>query len=269
MPISQIALPLFLPATRLDRLAKAQAAGADAILLDLEDAVAEEDKANARAALRDLPARRSGAVPVLVRLNAADSAFYAEDVAVLGGLAIDGLILPKAEDAETCAVLAAQTGLPVIGLIETALGLRRAESVARACTRLAFGSIDYAADLGIAHTREALLHARAELVLASRLANRPAPWDGVTQGINDEAAILSDCQYSVEMGFGGKLIIHPAQIAPARRGFAPSEAELDCARRVVAACSETGAAIKLDGQMIDAPVVKRAQQILARAGGAA
>ncbi|MBQ0810772.1 aldolase/citrate lyase family protein, partial [Roseovarius sp.] len=77
MPLSQIALPLFLPATRLDRLAKAQAAGADAILLDLEDAVAEEDKASARAALRDLPAHVPGQVPVLVRLNAADSAFYA------------------------------------------------------------------------------------------------------------------------------------------------------------------------------------------------
>lgn len=269
MPLSQIALPLFLPATRLDRLAKAQAAGADAILLDLEDAVAEEDKASARAALRDLPARVPGQVPVLVRLNAADSAFYAEDVAALGGLPIDGLILPKAEDAETCAALAARTGLPVIGLIETALGLRRAESVARACVRLAFGSIDYAADLGIAHTREALLQARAELVLASRLAQRPAPWDGVTQSITDEAMIVSDCQHSVEMGFGGKLIIHPAQIAPARRGFAPSEAELDWARRVVASASETGAAIKLDGQMIDAPVVKRAQQIIARAGGVA
>lgn len=267
MPLSQIALPLFLPATRLDRLAKAQAAGADAILLDLEDAVAEEDKASARAALRDLPAR--GQVPVLVRLNAADSAFYAEDVAALGGLPIDGLILPKAEDAEICAALAARTGLPVIGLIETALGLRRAESVARACVRLAFGSIDYAADLGIAHTREALLQARAELVLASRLAQRPAPWDGVTQSITDEAMIVSDCQHSVEMGFGGKLIIHPAQIAPARRGFAPSEAELNWARRVVASASETGAAIKLDGQMIDAPVVKRAQQIIARAGGVA
>lgn len=268
MPLSQIALPLFLPATRLDRLAKAQAAGADAILLDLEDAVAEEDKATARAALRDLPARQPGAVPVLVRLNAADSAFYAEDVAVLGGLAIDGLILPKAENAETCTALTAQTGLPVIGLIETALGLRRAESVARACVRLAFGSIDYAADLGIAHTREALLHARAELVLASHLAHRPSPWDGVTQSISDEAMIVSDCQHGVEMGFGGKLIIHPAQIAPARRGFAPSGAELDWARRVVAAASQTGAAIRLDGQMIDAPVVKRAQQILARAGAA-
>lgn len=268
MPLSQITLPLFLPTTRLDRLAKAQASGADAILLDLEDAVAEEDKETARQALRSLPARDPGDPPVLVRLNAADSAFYAGDVAILTGLPIDGLILPKAEDAETCTALAAQTGLPVIGLIETALGLRRAESVARACARLAFGSIDYAADLGIAHTREALLHARAELVLASRLANRPAPWDGVTQGITDAALIISDCQHSIEMGFGGKLIIHPAQIAPARRGFAPTEAELIWARRVVAASSATGAAIKLDGQMIDAPVVKRAQQILARAGAA-
>ncbi len=267
MPLSRITLPLFLPATRLDRFAKAQGAGADAVILDLEDAVAEEDKQAARNALADLPARTPGDVPVLVRINATDSPFFTEDAAAMKGLPIDGLILPKAEDAAACAALSRQTGLPVIGLIETARGLRNAEAVAGACVRLAFGSIDYAADLGLAHERVPLLHARSELVLASRLANRPAPWDGVTPGIKDETAIETDCRHSVAMGFGGKLIIHPAQIAPARRGFAPSPDELDWATRVTAAAAENAAAIKVDGQMIDAPVVKRAEQILARAGG--
>lgn len=268
MPLSQIALPLFLPATRLDRFEKALGAGADAVILDLEDAVGEDDKLTAREGLRALPARKAGGVPVLVRINAADSAFFSDDAAAMIGLAIDGLILPKAEDPETCATLTQQCGLPVVGLIETALGLRGAENVARACARLAFGSIDYAADLGIAHERESLLHARAELVLASRLAGLPAPWDGVTTAIRDEAVIAADCAHGVAMGFGGKLLIHPAQIAPARRGFAPSAEALDWARRVIEAAATGGAAIKVDGQMVDAPVIKRAQQILARGGAA-
>lgn len=268
LDLSDIALPLFLPATRPDRLGKALNSGADAIILDLEDAVSADRKVAAREGLAGLIVEGT-TVPVLLRINASDSAFFDEDVAACITLPLAAIILPKASDAAVCAAVARRTGRPVIGLVETALGLHQVHEVAHACARLAFGSIDFAADLGIAHAPEALAYARATLVMASRLADLPAPWDGVTVATDDAEAVLADCRHSVAMGFGGKLLIHPAQIAPARAGFAPNEAEYAWATRVVAAAESTSDALKLDGEMIDAPVVARAQQILRRASTSA
>ena len=101
-------------------------------------------------------------------------------------------------------------------------------------------------------------------MLASRLAGLPAPLDGVTTAIGDEAAVLEDSAHAVELGFGGKLLIHPAQIAPARQGFLPRPADIDWANRVIDAASQ-GGAVRVDGSMVDAPVVARARQILSRA----
>lgn len=263
MTLDQISLPLFVPASRMDRYAKAAAAGADAVIIDLEDAVAPEDKGAARAALQQhLP--REGGAATLLRINAAGSPWFDADLAACQNLPLSGLVLPKAEDPEVCRALAEQSGLPVVGLIETALGLYRAPAIANACARLAFGSIDFAADLALAHEEMPLLYARAQLVLAARLAGQPAPWDGVTVAINDREAILQDCRHSLAMGMGGKLLIHPAQIEAARIGFAPSATERDWAERVLAATAQSTAAVKLDGQMIDAPVIARARAIMAR-----
>ena len=263
MTLDRIALPLFLPASRMDRFAKACASGADAVILDLEDAVAPEAKDEARAALlRDLPT--SPPCPILIRINAAGSPWFEADLAACRDLPLTAIMLPKAEDPALCADLFERTGLPVVGLIETALGLHHVHAVAAACAGLAFGSIDFAADLGLAHEQTPLLQARAQIVLAARLNGLPAPWDGVTVAVNDADAIVQDCRHSIAMGFGGKLIIHPAQIDPARRGFAPTQEETDWATRVIAATAQSAAALKLDGQMIDAPVIKRAQAILAR-----
>jgi citrate lyase subunit beta / citryl-CoA lyase len=263
MPFDRIALPLFVPATRMDRFAKASRSGADAVIVDLEDAVAPDAKAKARASLlRDMPQHPE--CPVLVRINAADSAHFDADVDACRGLPLVAIVLPKTEDPKVCADLSAHTGLPVVGLIESARGLHHVHAVAQACGHLAFGSIDFAADLGLAHDQAPLLFARAQIILAARLNGQAAPWDGVTMAVNDEAAILQDCRHSVAMGFGGKLIIHPAQIAPARRGFAPTQQERDWAERVLEATRASVAAIKVDGQMIDAPVIKRAEAILAR-----
>ena len=252
-----IIAPLFVPAHRPERFAKAAASGADAIILDLEDAVPVEAKEAARAALRSLP----DSVPVLVRINAAGTPWHEDDLAALGDLPLAGIVLPKAEAlADIARVVLSH---PVVALIETARGLVEARQIAAApgVARLAFGSIDFAADLGCGHEREALASARCELVLASRLAGLAAPLDGVTANFRDDAAAAGDARYARMLGFGGKLAIHPQQVAPILGGFRPLDEEADWARRVLA--SGDGA-VALDGAMIDAPVRARAHWVLAR-----
>lgn len=267
MTFSEIALPLFLPATRLDRLPRALASGADAVILDLEDAVDEDQKDDARKAMTATLSAPS-AIPVLVRINGAGTAHFKADLLACAALPLAGIVLPKADDLAVCADVATRSGVPVVGLVESALGVHRALDVAMACSRLAFGSIDFAADLGIAHDRQPLGFARSALVMASRLAGLPPPWDGVTVATNDPEAVMEDCRHGVAMGFGGKLLIHPAQIAPARRAMAPSAQEHSWATRVVQAAGNAAGAVTLDGEMIDPPVILRARKILARAGAA-
>ena len=268
--IGRITLPLFVPGDRPERFAKAVAAGADAVIVDLEDAVAPAAKEAARAGLAEALAPLLRPARVLVRVNAGGTPWHAADLAACAGIAgLAGIVLPKAETAGDCVRVTDATGLPVIALIESARGLANAGEVAGASTQLAFGSIDFAADLGMAHAREVLRPARFALALAARLAGQAGPIDGVTTALKDEEAIIGDCRHAVDMGFAGKLIIHPAQIAPARRGFAPSEAECEWAQRVLAAVEGGAAAVAVDGAMVDAPVIARARQILTRAGSAA
>lgn len=268
--IGRITLPLFVPGDRPERFAKAVAAGADAVIIDLEDAVAPTAKEAARAGLAEALAPLLRPARILVRVNAGGTPWHAADLAACAGIAgLAGIVLPKAETAGECARVTDATGLPVIALIESARGLANAGEVTGASTRLAFGSIDFAADLGMAHEREVLRPARFALAMAARLAGQAGPIDGVTTALRDEEAIIGDCRHAVDMGFAGKLIIHPAQIAPARRGFAPSEAECEWAQRVLAAVEGGAAAVAVDGAMVDAPVIARARQILARAGSAA
>ncbi|WP_186396768.1 CoA ester lyase [Stappia sp. TSB10GB4] len=268
--IGRITLPLFVPGDRPERFAKAVAAGADAVIVDLEDAVAPVAKEAARAGLAEALAPLLRPTSMLVRVNAGGTPWHATDLAACAGIAgLAGIVLPKAETAGDCARVTDATGLPVIALIESARGLANAGEVAGASARLAFGSIDFAADLGMAHEREVLRPARFALAMAARLAGQAGPIDGVTTALKDEEAIIGDCRHAVDMGFAGKLIIHPAQIAPARRGFAPSEAECEWAQRVLAAVEGGAAAVAVDGAMVDAPVIARARQILTRAGSAA
>ena len=260
--------PLFVPADRPERYAKATASGADAILIDLEDAVAPDAKAAARLAVC-----RQGALPnhnaVFVRVNGPMTAWYADDVAAVSKLPIAGVVLPKAESASDIQALSASLpGKPIIALVETARGLAAARDIARAAEslRLAFGSFDFCADIGVAHTREALLAARSEVVLASRLGDLPPPIDGVTTSIDDAALIADDARYAHMLGFGGKLCIHPRQVVPVRQGFAPSADEIAWAKRILSAGG--GGAVSVDGTMVDAPVRRRAEQILAQDIGA-
>jgi len=257
--LEAIRAPLFVPADRPERFAKAAASGADAIILDLEDAVAEGAKDAARAALR----RDFTDKPVIVRINAIGSAAFEVDLAAVTDLRPDAILLPKAEDARQIGLLADVLPCPVIALIESARGLANAREIAatKGVAQLAFGSVDFCADLGCSHTREVLAAARFELVLAARLAGIAAPLDGVTVQLDDVSATSADAAYAREIGMTGKLCIHPKQIAPVLRAFAPSQSEIDWARRVLA--SGDGA-VQVDGAMVDEPVRLRARSILSQ-----
>ena len=251
--------PLFVPADRPDRFAKAAASGADAIIIDLEDAIAPDRKAQVRDALsRELLPD----APILLRVNGAPTEWFAGDLAAARALAIDAVLLPKAESPDDIARVRVAGSFGVVALIESARGLANARAIAGGAGRLAFGSIDYAVDLGCAHEREPLLAARSEVVLASRLAGLPPPLDGVTTAIDDPAAAESDARYAASLGFSGKLCIHPRQIAAVKAGFAPTAAEVDWANAILAV--PEGGAARVAGTMVDAPVRQRARQILAR-----
>ena len=260
-----VILPLFVPADRPERIARALASGADAVIVDLEDAVAPSAKEAARRGLAEVLREPSGAARLLLRVNARATIWFDDDLAAAAALPLDGIVLPKAESRDDIAVVKRRLGrhMPVVALIETALGLHAIHDIAAEAGRLAFGSVDFSSDLGCEHSRDALLFARAQIVLASRLARLPPPLDGVTLAIKDEEAAESDARYAASLGFGGKLLIHPAQIAPARRGFAPSESELAWAERVIASAGD-GSAAAVDGAMVDAPVLARARAIQKR-----
>ncbi|MCB1619751.1 MAG: CoA ester lyase [Thiothrix sp.] len=252
--------PLFVPGNRPERFAKAAASGADGMILDLEDAVAAEAKTAARTALRcDFTA-----LPVMVRINAVQTPWHAADLLAVRQLPVAAVMLPKAEQPEAvAAVVAALEGhAPVVALIESAAGLAHARAIAAlpGVERLAFGSVDFCADLGCAHQYAVLLPARFELVLASRLAGIAAPLDGVTTRLDDPAITQADARQARDLGMSGKLCIHPRQIVAVQAAFAPDAAEIDWAQRVLA--SGDGA-VAVDGAMVDEPVRIRARAILA------
>lgn len=255
---------LFVPGDRPERFAKAQAAGADAVILDLEDAVAPADKPLAREHIATA-ALAQGAL--YVRINACGAPGFDDDLTVLTRPEVSGVVLPKAESADQLAALRARLArpLPVIALVESALGVWNALEIARAegVARLAFGSIDFQVDAGCGGADEALLYARSRLVLASRIAGLAAPIEGVTASIDDEALLVSETAKARALGFGAKLCIHPKQVAAVNAAFSPSEADIRWARQVVDACQASSAgALSVGGMMIDRPVLLKAQRIL-------
>jgi citrate lyase subunit beta/citryl-CoA lyase len=253
---------LFVPGDRPDRFEKACAAGADQVIVDLEDAVPSPGKVAARAALA---AWLSPARPVLVRINGADSEWFRDDLALCALPGVAGIVLPKAEHESALATVAAAGAVAILPLVESALGLWHAAALARMprVQRLVFGAIDFSLDLGISEGHETLLHARSQLVLASRVARIAAPVDGVSTALDDPASVRADAVRARALGFGGKLCIHPRQVGAVNDGFAPTAQELAWAGRVLAAAAAAhGAAVALDGKMIDRPVIMVAQQML-------
>jgi citrate lyase subunit beta/citryl-CoA lyase len=251
---------LFVPADRPERFAKALASGAGAVIVDLEDAVAPAAKADARSALAawlDGPA----ATPVVMRINAAGTLWFANDLRLARHPAVAAVVVPKAEDAGLLATVAK----PLLPLVESAAGFDALREIAAepGVRRLLFGSIDFQADLGIEGDDDALLLFRSQLVLVSRRDGLAAPVDGVTTAVDDEAAVTHDTLRARRLGFGAKLCIHPRQVAVVNRAFRPSDAEADWARRVLAATA-AGGVVTVDGKMVDAPVLLRVRALPAR-----
>jgi citrate lyase subunit beta/citryl-CoA lyase len=263
---------LFVPGNRPERFAKALASGADAMVLDLEDAVAPAAKSAARDAIAQwsLEATEADRARIVVRINDAQSSAFADDLRLLRDARIAAVMLPKAESAaQVQAVRAAAPEAGVLALIESARGIAQAHQVAEAdgVVRLVFGTLDYALDLDldIADSSEGLSHAASVLVVASRIAGLAAPVAGVTPQLDDEQRLLADLAWSRRYGFGAKLCVHPRQVAPIPAALAPSAQAIEWARRVLAAEAASPGAAQLDGRMIDRPVVLQAQRTLRRA----
>ena len=265
---------LFVPGSSPLRFFKALASGADAVIIDLEDAVPLTEKTAARAALLSFwPSVASDQrARLLVRVNPAQSEFFAQDLTLMQALKPAGVMLAKAERVLDLAAVGAALGpqAVLLPLVESAAGFEAVNQLAAApqVCRLAFGNIDFQADLGMAcgPDEAELQPVRFGLVLASRLAGIAAPVDGVTLRTDDDDLIAADTQRALRSGFAAKLCIHPRQIDAVHKAFEPSPQELDWARRVVeASASANGGAVQLDGKMIDRPVLLLAQRKLAMA----
>lgn len=261
---------LFVPGTRPDRFAKALASGADATILDLEDAVAAGEKAAARDAIREwCHGQASVDERVLLRINDVTTEWFEPDVELARTCNIRGVLLPKAE--QPAHVERVRVGLPaggfVIPMIESARGLLNVDAVAaaRGVQRLAFGALDYAFDLDLSGDERGLVYPACRLALASRACGLATPIAGVTTELDDEQALLSDIAFARACGLGAKLCIHPKQVAVLHRALAPSSDEVAWARRVMAAVESGSGVAQVDGRMVDRPVILKAQGILERA----
>jgi citrate lyase subunit beta/citryl-CoA lyase len=266
--LTQARTYLFVPGTRPERFVKALASGADVVVLDLEDAVAADDKASARRTIADWfgGAARADRARVVVRINDAGSQWFTEDLLALRAVGATGVLLPKAESAQQIATTkAALPNASVLALIESARGVVQVDSVAAAgASRLVFGTLDFALDLGIDITTDAsgLVYAASRIALASRVADLPSPVAGVTPQLDDPARLLDDLALARSQGFGAKLCIHPRQVEPIHAALRPRAQELEWARRVLAADAASPGAARLDGRMVDRPVVLQAKRTL-------
>lgn len=265
---------LFVPGTRPERFSKALDSGANGVVLDLEDAVPEEDKDDARNAIRTAWSSFTAEQKkrLVIRSNSPGSKFYAADLILAQELNIACILIPKSESQDE--INGAALVLPntaIIPMIETAIGLENIREIANSnqVIRLALGNLDLQADLGMIcdQNETELQTARFQIVLASRLAQIAPPIDGVTPSTDDLERINRDAQRAKAMGFGGKLCIHPKQVSIVKSAFMPSQDEINWAQRVIDADKASkGGAVKLDGRMIDRPVVLLALRTLAIAG---
>jgi citrate lyase subunit beta/citryl-CoA lyase len=275
---------LFAPGNHARRVEKALTLPADAVILDLEDAVAISEKR----ATRDRVAatfghKRHG--KLYVRVNAYSTEWCYADIVSVARFGLDGIILPKVETADQLlsadwllSNLERERGLPIGGvdlvpIVETALGMSNVGAIAGSGSRtkrLAFGAGDYTLDLGVVWSRDEmeLLPARSAVVMASRAAGIEPPLDTVWADLRDTDGFAHSAERAAALGFQGKMCIHPDQIAVTNAAFSPSEQQLVWASRVIAAFEDAEAkglaSIQLDGQFIDYPIVQRARQVAAR-----
>jgi len=260
---------LFVPGHRPDRFAKAASSGAHRIILDLEDAVAPDEKHAARQHVAQWFGQGGAGI---VRINGVDTSWWEEDLAALAGFAGVQFMLPKADARSLARAARILPDRPLIGLVESVEGLVDIHTVASSpgVSRLAFGNLDFGTDARIPGTGAVLDPARFQIVIASRHAGLPPPIDGVTVSLQDDAALAADIARVRDLGFTAKLCIHPRQVEHVNAGFAPSMEDVDWARRIVRAVEESaGAVVQVDGKMVDKPVLERARSILAEWGAEA
>lgn len=260
---------LFVPANRVERYAKALASGADMVVIDLEDAIAHDEKDKARSMLDAAWGHFDHEDRVVIRINGLDSVELADDAALCASLTPAAVMLPKAENAESLESLYQRLGeIPIVPLIESAAGMSGIDAIARAngTARLAFGHIDFQADLGMVPDNEQteLAPARFAMVLASKAAGIAGPIDGITLETGKTSEVMASTRRGIRFGFTGKLCIHPDQIRPVHDAYAPSPEDAAWARRVVeAAETSKGGAVKVDGRMVDRAVILLAERVLA------
>ena len=267
--ISQNKTWLFVPATRIDRVAKAFASGADAVIVDLEDAVASEDKADARKALQQYH-DSADYQPIWLRINKAGGGEFFKDIVLCQKMPnLAGVLLAKAEQASDIESVHQLTNFSVIALIENAIGLYQLDSMAKAVGLAAFsyGFLDLCNDLRVqVGTPAADITAnqiRYQLVLTSKVHELAAPIDTVYPDFNDEIGLSARVSLWSQMGMSGMLCIHPKQVAVVQQALKPTDKALSFAQRVVEEYERSGQAVfEIDGQMVDAPVIERSLQLL-------
>jgi citrate lyase subunit beta/citryl-CoA lyase len=254
---------LFLPASNPRAVAKARTLPADLVVLDLEDAVKAEDKAAARDAAVEAVAS-DWPMPVAIRVNGAGSEWHSLDLDAVAGSAADLVVVPRAISAHLVHDVAETVGKPVLAMIETAAGVLAAAEIAAESAGLIAGTNDLRADLRLPldSTRDPISAALQLIVLAARAAG-VAVFDGVFNSLDDADGFLAEAQDGRRLGFDGKSLIHPNQIAPCHQAFVPAEAEVERARALVEAFH--GGAERFGNEMIERMHVEAAQRVLGRA----
>lgn len=278
---------MFVPGNHERRLVKAKDLQADIIIYDLEDAVALNEKDKARKMVRKAIADNDNKVK-FVRVNDISTPYFLDDVTEVAVAGLDGIILPKAEKKEDILLSdhlltqmeqkrnLGQGSMEIVPLVESALGLHNAYEIAVSCKRvkrLAFGAVNFTLDINAELTKEGveILYARSQLIISSRAAGIEAPIDTVYVHIKDQKGLLKETKLVKQLGFQGKLVVHPDQIDVVNDVFTPTVEEVQEAKAIVAAFNDAlasgVAAIQLNGKMIDYPVAERAKKIVLKSQG--
>ena len=254
---------LFLPASNPRAIAKAREAGADFVILDLEDAVKPADKREARKAAVEAVSS-DWPMPVAIRVNGIGTEWHSLDLDAVARSKAQFVVLPRAISAHLVHGFAEAVGKPVLAMIETAAGVLAAAQIASATAGLIAGTNDLRSDLRLPldSSREPISASLQMIVLAARAAGI-AVFDGVFNGLNDPDEFLKEAEEGRKLGFDGKSLIHPNQIEPCHRAFAPTEAELERARQLVEAFD--GGAERFGNEMIERMHVESARRVLERA----
>ncbi len=265
---------LFCPGNDARKLEKALRTQADVVVIDWEDAVDSSKKSEARDTTADVLAHMRTSQRVMVRVNAVGSSTTTAELELLAGLPINGIMVPKCDDATQLEAFD-RFGLPLVPLIENAKGLERVHDTVSSrqnVERIAFGSLDFLADFGVRWDGDSplLSYARTRISIASRAAGLADPIDGVYPLLEDLEGLTSDSRKAMRLGFAGRLVVHPRQVDPVRKAFSPSRAEIERARSMLQAnerMQRQGVTVHVfDGELVDAPVLRLARRIVEAEG---